>query len=186
MTLTADPQTDDGAPIAPTLDDSLRMLEAEGIQIVRDVVAEFDRPALLFSGGKDSAVLLHLARKALAPAPLPITLVHVDTGHNLPEVIEYRDRVVAEGGHNLVVAKARANLELCRRDLDDRQTIRRHQTGRRTEGTAYSPRIPRTNAISGTEQVDLDFIRRDGRPFEVADLSIGAPSRTARAVRPNV
>ena len=105
MTLTADPQTSgDDATAAPTLDYSLRMLEAEGIQIVRDVVAEFDRPALLFSGGKDSAVLLHLARKALAPAPLPITLVHVDTGHNLPEVIEYRDRVVAEGGHNLVVA----------------------------------------------------------------------------------
>lgn len=84
--------------------DTIRTLEAEAIQIIREVVAEFDRPALLFSGGKDSAVLLHLARKALAPAPLPITLLHVDTGHNLPEVIEYRDRLVADLGLNLVVA----------------------------------------------------------------------------------
>lgn len=84
--------------------DTIRTLEAEAIQIIREVVAEFDRPALLFSGGKDSAVLLHLARKALAPAPLPITLLHVDTGHNLPEVIEYRDRLVADLGLTLVVA----------------------------------------------------------------------------------
>ena len=79
-------------------------LESEAIEIIREVIAEFDRPALLFSGGKDSAVLLHLARKATAPAPLPITLLHIDTGHNLPEVLEFRDRVVAEGGHRLVVA----------------------------------------------------------------------------------
>ena len=83
---------------------TLDSLEAEGIQIIREVVAEFDRPALLFSGGKDSAVLLHLALKALAPAPLPITLLHVDTGHNFPEVIEFRDRIVAEHGLQLVVA----------------------------------------------------------------------------------
>lgn len=69
-------------------------LEAEAIEIIREVVAEFDRPALLFSGGKDSAVLLHIALKAVSPAPLSITLLHVDTGHNLPEVIAFRDEVV--------------------------------------------------------------------------------------------
>lgn len=83
---------------------TLRSLEAEAIEIVREVVAEFDRPALLFSGGKDSAVLLHVALKALAPAPLPLTLLHVDTGHNLPEVIAFRDEVVARHGLRLHVA----------------------------------------------------------------------------------
>ncbi len=94
-----------GAMSAPPAADTMRELESEAIQIIREVVAEFDRPALLFSGGKDSAVLLHLARKATWPAPLPITLVHVDTGHNLPEVLEYRDRVVRQGEHTLVVAR---------------------------------------------------------------------------------
>ena len=88
----------------PTEASTLRALEAEAIEIIREVVAEFDRPALLFSGGKDSAVLLHVALKALAPAPLPITLLHVDTGHNLPEVIAFRDEVVARHGLRLHVA----------------------------------------------------------------------------------
>ena len=83
---------------------TLRALEAEAIEIIREVVAEFERPALLFSGGKDSAVLLHVALKALAPAPLPLTLLHVDTGHNLPEVIAFRDEVVARHGLRLHVA----------------------------------------------------------------------------------
>lgn len=90
-------------PSAPT-SSTLRALEAEAIEIIREVVAEFDHPAMLFSGGKDSAVLLHVARKALAPAPLPITLLHVDTGHNLPEVIAFRDAVVARHGLRLHVA----------------------------------------------------------------------------------
>ena len=83
---------------------TLRALEAEAIEIIREVVAEFERPALLFSGGKDSAVLLHVALKALAPAPLPLTLLHVDTGHNLPEVIAFRDEVVERHGLRLHVA----------------------------------------------------------------------------------
>ncbi|MEO8750089.1 MAG: sulfate adenylyltransferase subunit CysD [Allobranchiibius sp.] len=84
---------------------ALRDLESESIEIIREVVAEFDRPAMLFSGGKDSAIVLHLALKALWPAPLPIKLLHVDTGHNLAEVIDFRDRIVAEAGVTLVVAK---------------------------------------------------------------------------------
>ncbi len=81
----------------------LAALESEAVHIIREVVAEFDRPVLLFSGGKDSAVLLHLALRAFHPAPLPFPLLHVDTGHNFPEVITYRDRLVADLGLRLHV-----------------------------------------------------------------------------------
>ena len=81
----------------------LRDLESEATHIIREVVAEFDRPGLLFSGGKDSAVLLHLAVKALRPAYLPFPVVHIDTGHNFPEVMAFRDRVVARLGLDLIV-----------------------------------------------------------------------------------
>ncbi len=84
--------------------DHLAALESEAVHIIREVVAEFDRPVLLFSGGKDSAVLLHLALRALHPAPLPFPLLHVDTGHNFPEVIAFRDRLVADLGLRLHVA----------------------------------------------------------------------------------
>ena len=73
----------------------LDTLEAESIFIIREVVAEFENPVMLFSGGKDSVLMLHLARKAFAPAPVPFPIMHVDTGHNFPEVIEFRDRTVA-------------------------------------------------------------------------------------------
>ncbi|HEY8209426.1 MAG TPA: sulfate adenylyltransferase subunit CysD [Myxococcaceae bacterium] len=82
----------------------LRALEAESIHIIREVVAELQRPVLLFSGGKDSMVMLHLAVKAFLPAALPFPVMHVDTGHNFPEVIEFRDRVVARLGARLIVA----------------------------------------------------------------------------------
>ncbi len=73
----------------------LRTLEAEAIHVMREVAAEFERPVLLFSGGKDSIVLLRLAEKAFRPAPFPFPVMHVDTGHNFPEAIEFRDRRVA-------------------------------------------------------------------------------------------
>ena len=82
----------------------LRALESEGIHILREAAGQFERPVILFSGGKDSVVVLHLARKAFHPAAVPFSLLHVDTGHNFPEVLEYRDRVVAEGGYRLQVA----------------------------------------------------------------------------------
>jgi sulfate adenylyltransferase subunit 2 len=81
----------------------LRALESESIYIIREVVAEFERPCLLFSGGKDSIVMLHLAVKALRPARLPFPIVHIDTGHNFPEAIEYRDETAARLGIDLVV-----------------------------------------------------------------------------------
>ncbi|SCE83953.1 sulfate adenylyltransferase subunit 2 [Micromonospora echinospora] len=82
----------------------LDALEAESIFVMREVVAEMERPVLLFSGGKDSIVMLRLAEKAFAPASIPFPVMHVDTGHNFPEVLEYRDRRVDELGLHLIVA----------------------------------------------------------------------------------
>jgi sulfate adenylyltransferase subunit 2 len=89
----------------------LQALEAEAIHIMREVAAELERPVLLFSGGKDSIVLLRLAEKAFRPAPFPFPLMHVDTGHNFPEVIEFRDRRVAELGERLVVASVQESID---------------------------------------------------------------------------
>ncbi len=89
----------------------LSMLESEAIHIIREVAAEFERPVLLFSGGKDSIVMLHLAVKAFHPAPVPFPVMHVDTGHNFDEVIAYRDRRVAEAGVRLVVASVQASID---------------------------------------------------------------------------
>jgi sulfate adenylyltransferase subunit 2 len=88
----------------------LRELEAEAVHVMREVAAEFERPVLLFSGGKDSIVLLRLAEKAFRPAPFPFPLMHVDTGHNFPEAIEFRDRRVAEIGERLVVASVEDSI----------------------------------------------------------------------------
>ena len=84
--------------------DHLDVLESEAVHVFREVVGEFDRPVLLFSGGKDSVVMLHLAVKAFAPSPVPFPVLHVDTGHNFPEVITYRDETVDRLGVRLVVA----------------------------------------------------------------------------------
>ena len=89
----------------------LDVLESEGIHIMREVAAEFERPVLLFSGGKDSIVMLALAEKAFWPARIPFPVMHVDTGHNFPEVIEYRDRRVAELGIRLIVASVQASID---------------------------------------------------------------------------
>jgi sulfate adenylyltransferase subunit 2 len=88
----------------------LRSLEAEAIHIIREVAAEFEKPVLLFSGGKDSIVMLHLAVKAFLPGRLPFPVMHVDTGHNFDEVISTRDRLVAEHGVRLVVASVEEDI----------------------------------------------------------------------------
>jgi sulfate adenylyltransferase subunit 2 len=90
---------DSGVPVS-----HLDALEAEAIHVIREVAAELERPVLLFSGGKDSVVMLHLARKAFAPAGIPFALLHVDTGHNFPEVLAYRDATVERLGLRLEVA----------------------------------------------------------------------------------
>jgi sulfate adenylyltransferase subunit 2 len=89
----------------------LQALEAEAIHVMREVAAELERPVLLFSGGKDSIVLLRLAEKAFRPARFPFPLMHVDTGHNFPEVIEFRDRRVAELGERLIVARVQDSID---------------------------------------------------------------------------
>jgi sulfate adenylyltransferase subunit 2 len=89
----------------------LDALEAESIHLLREVAAEFERPVLLFSGGKDSVVMLHLALKAFWPAKLPFPVMHVDTGHNFTEVIEFRDSSVARLGVNLVVASVQESID---------------------------------------------------------------------------
>jgi sulfate adenylyltransferase subunit 2 len=85
--------------------DYLGQLEAESIHIFREVAAQFERPALLFSGGKDSITLVHLARKAFAPGKIPFPLVHIDTGHNFPEALAFRDAMAEEVGATLIVRK---------------------------------------------------------------------------------
>jgi len=89
----------------------LRTLEAEAVQVMREVAAEFERPVLLFSGGKDSIVLLRLAEKAFRPGPFPFPVMHVDTGHNFPEAIEYRDRRIEEIGERLIVANVQDSID---------------------------------------------------------------------------
>ncbi|HET8595534.1 MAG TPA: sulfate adenylyltransferase subunit CysD, partial [Intrasporangium sp.] len=89
----------------------LDALEAESILVIREIAAELERPALLFSGGKDSVVMLHLATKAFWPAPIPFPVLHVDTGHNFPEVLTYRDETVERLGLRLVVARVQDYLD---------------------------------------------------------------------------
>jgi sulfate adenylyltransferase subunit 2 len=89
----------------------IRALEAESVHIMREVAAQLERPVLLFSGGKDSAVLLRLAEKAFRPAKFPFPVMHVDTGHNFPEAIDFRDRRMAELGERLIVASVQESID---------------------------------------------------------------------------
>ena len=89
----------------------LDALEAESILVIREMAGELERPALLFSGGKDSVVMLHLAAKAFWPAPIPFPVLHVDTGHNFPEVLAYRDETVERLGLRLVVASVQDYID---------------------------------------------------------------------------
>src|SRR5215831_17888957 len=89
----------------------LDVLEAESIHVMREVAAEFERPVLLFSGGKDSIVMLALAERAFSPAKIPFPVMHVDTGHNFPEVMDFRDHRVAELGVRLVVASVQDSID---------------------------------------------------------------------------
>lgn len=163
-------------PTLSATDVSLRELEAESIEIIREVIAEFDRPALLFSGGKDSAVLLHLARKAIRPAPLPITLLHIDTGHNLPEVLEFRDRVIAEGGHRLVVAEVEKWL------ADGRLTERPDGTRNPLQTVPLLDTIAeqKFDALLGGARRDEDRARAKERIFSVRDSFGGWDPRKQR------
>jgi sulfate adenylyltransferase subunit 2 len=130
----------------------LDVLEAEAIHIMREVAAEFERPCLLFSGGKDSIVMLRVAEKAFWPAPIPFPLMHVDTGHNFSEVIDFRDRRVAELGARLVVASVQASIDAGRVA---------EETGRR----ASRNRLQTTTLLDAIEENEFDAVfggaRRD-------------------------
>lgn len=89
----------------------LKELEAESIYVMREVFAQFDNPAILFSGGKDSIVLTHLAQKAFSPSKIPFPLVHIDTGHNFPEALEFRDSLVKKLGVNLIVGSVQKSID---------------------------------------------------------------------------
>ena len=90
---------------------NIAALESESVFIMREVVAEFERPVLLFSGGKDSVVLLRIAEKAFRPSPFPFPILHIDTGHNFPEVLDFRDRCVARLGERLLVASVQESID---------------------------------------------------------------------------
>lgn len=89
----------------------LRILENEAIHVMREVAAQFERPGLLFSGGKDSIVMVHLAKKAFYPARIPFPLIHIDTGHNFPETITFRDNLVEETGTRLIIGSVQESID---------------------------------------------------------------------------
>jgi sulfate adenylyltransferase subunit 2 len=146
--------------------DQLRVLEAEAVHIMREVLAELERPVLLFSGGKDSIVLLRLAEKAFAPVALPFPVLHVDTGHNFPEVIEFRDRRIADAGHQLVVASVQESIDVGRVREDD-PTASRNKLQTRTLLDALE--AGRFDAAFGGGRRDEERARAKERVFSFRD-----------------
>ena len=145
----------------------LALLESEAIHIIREVAAEFERPAMLFSGGKDSIVMLHLAVKAFAPAPVPFPLMHIDTGHNFEEVIEFRDRRVAETGVKLVVASVQAAIDAGKvvEETGPRASRNRLQTTALLDGIEEH----RFDALFGGARRDEEKARAKERIFSFRD-----------------
>jgi sulfate adenylyltransferase subunit 2 len=146
---------------------NLRALEAESIHIIREVAAEFERPVLLFSGGKDSVVMLHLANKAFWPCKLPFPVMHVDTGHNFPEVIEFRDRAVAVAGARLVVASVQESIDAGRvvEETGPRASRNRLQTTTLLDAITDH----RFNAVFGGARRDEEKARAKERVFSFRD-----------------
>jgi sulfate adenylyltransferase subunit 2 len=144
----------------------LEALEAESIHVVREVAAEFERPVLLFSGGKDSAVMLRLAEKAFWPAPIPFPVMHVDTGQNFPEALEFRDRRVAELGVRLIVASVPAAIA-AGRVVEERPGASRNrlQTAVLLEAIAEG----RFDAVFGGGRRDEEKARAKERVFSHRD-----------------
>jgi sulfate adenylyltransferase subunit 2 len=145
----------------------LRELEAESIHIIREVAAEFERPVLLFSGGKDSAVMLHLANKAFWPCRLPFPVMHVDTGHNFDEVLDYRDRRVAELGARLIVASVQASIDAGRvvEETGPRASRNRLQTTTLLDAIEEH----RFDAVFGGARRDEEKARAKERVFSFRD-----------------
>jgi sulfate adenylyltransferase subunit 2 len=147
--------------------DYIRALEAESIHIIREAVAESERPVLLFSGGKDSAVVLRLAVKAFHPARVPFPVMHIDTGHNFPEVIEFRDRTVAEVGARLIVVSVQEAIDAGRvvEEIGPRASRNRLQT----ESLLTAIEANRFDAVLGGARRDEEKSRAKERVFSFRD-----------------
>jgi sulfate adenylyltransferase subunit 2 len=154
----------------------LDALESEAVHVFREVAGEFDRPVILFSGGKDSIVMLHLAQKAFAPAPVPFGLLHVDTGHNFPEVLAFRDRTVAELGLRLHVASVQDYID------DGRLRERADGTRNPLQTVPLLDAIAegRYDAVFGGGRRDEDKARAKERMFSLRDEFGGWDPRRQR------
>ncbi|BCN48470.1 sulfate adenylyltransferase [Prescottella equi] len=145
----------------------LQALEAEAVHIFREVAATFDRPVLLFSGGKDSVVMLHVAAKAFWPAPLPFPVMHVDTGHNFDEVIEFRDRTVERLGLRLVVASVEDDIAAGR--VVDETGPRASRNRLQTHSLLRGIRENKFDAVFGGARRDEEKARAKERVFSFRD-----------------
>jgi sulfate adenylyltransferase subunit 2 len=156
----------------------LQELEAEAIHIMREVAAECERPVLMFSGGKDSIVLLRLAEKAFRPARFPFPLMHVDTGHNFSEVIDYRDRRVAELGERLIVASVQDSIDQGRavEERGPRASRNRLQSVTLLDAIAEH----RFDAVIGGARRDEERARAKERIFSFRDDSGGWDPKNQR------
>ena len=145
----------------------LEALESEAIHVIREVVAEFERPGLLFSGGKDSAVLLHLATKACWPQTVPFPVVHIDTGHNFPEVMDFRDRRVEELGVRLVVGSVQEAID--RGEVVEDRTPGASRNRLQTHSLLKTIEEHRFDAVFGGGRRDEEKARAKERIFSFRD-----------------
>ena len=145
----------------------LEALEAESIHIIREVAAEFERPGLLFSGGKDSIVMLRLAEKAFWPARIPFPVVHIDTGHNFPEVLDYRDRRVAELGVKLIVGSVQEAVDAGK--LVDETGPRMSRNRLQTPVLLETIERNRFDAVFGGARRDEEKARAKERVYSLRD-----------------
>jgi sulfate adenylyltransferase subunit 2 len=145
----------------------LKTLESQSIHIIREVAAEFERPVLLFSGGKDSVVMLRLAQKAFWPGRIPFPIMHVDTGHNFPEVIEFRDQAVDSYGATLVVASVQASIDSGRAVDEPGPNPSRNRLQTRTLLDAINEH--RFDAVFGGARRDEEKARSKERVFSFRD-----------------
>lgn len=144
----------------------LKLLEAQSVYVMREVAAELEQPALLFSGGKDSAVMAHLARRAFWPAPIPFPALHVDTGHNFPEVIEFRDKFLANLRMRLIIVSLPEMIESGRLTEQSGATTRNRLQG---QALVEAVAIHRFDALLGGGRRDEDKARAKERVFSPRD-----------------
>ncbi len=145
----------------------VRAIEAQSIHIIREVAAEFERPVLLFSGGKDSVVMLRLAQKAFWPGRIPFPIMHIDTGHNFPEVLEFRDRIVAELEASLLVASVQASIDAGRVSEESGTDPSRNRLQTRTLLDAITEY--RFDAVFGGARRDEEKARAKERVYSFRD-----------------